>query len=119
MQYVKYEIDYRMKWRESGRWSSIDHLCQLVSWIGPEPEGFAIMPSTVRISDTELLTTLRRREGTFRWISAWRSQDNAKTWTQENHPVEYLGEGRKSIKLNQSLVWVSSSKHQTSYRNSV
>jgi hypothetical protein len=64
-----------------------------VSWIGPEPHGFAIMPSTVRISDTELLTTLRRREGTFRWISAWRSRDNAKTWTQENCPVEYLGEG--------------------------
>ncbi len=66
---------------------------KLVSFIGPEPEGFAIMPSTVRISDTELLTTLRRREGTFRWISAWRSQDNAKTWTQEIDPVEYLGEG--------------------------
>jgi len=66
---------------------------RLVSFIGPEPGGFAIMPSTVRISDTELLTTLRRREGTFRWISAWRSQDNAKTWVQENNPVEYLGEG--------------------------
>jgi len=66
---------------------------KLVSWIGPEPAGFAIMPSTVRISDTELLTTLRRREGTSRWISAWRSQDNAKTWRQQNHPVEYLGEG--------------------------
>jgi len=66
---------------------------KLVSFIGPEPDGFAIMPSTVRISDTELLTTLRRREGTFRWISAWRSQDNARTWTQESNPVEYLGEG--------------------------
>ncbi len=66
---------------------------QRVSWIGPEPTGFAIMPSTVRLSETELLTTLRRCEGTFRWISAWRSQDNARTWTQEKHPVEYLGEG--------------------------
>ena len=66
---------------------------QRASWIGPEPTGFAIMPSTARLSDTELLTTLRRREGTFRWISAWRSQDNARTWTQEKHPVEYLGEG--------------------------
>ncbi|MBI1320411.1 MAG: exo-alpha-sialidase [Candidatus Hydrogenedens sp.] len=64
-----------------------------VSWIGPEPEGFAIMPSTVRISDTELYTTLRRREGTFRWISAWRSTDNGKTWTQEADPVSYVGEG--------------------------
>ncbi len=64
-----------------------------VSWIGPEPGGFAIMPSTVRVSDTELLTTLRRREGTFRWISQWRSPDNGKTWIQEDHPVKYLGEG--------------------------
>ncbi|NLV45511.1 MAG: exo-alpha-sialidase [Candidatus Hydrogenedentes bacterium] len=66
---------------------------EMVSWIGPEPEGFAIMPSTVRISETELFTTLRRREGTFRWISAWRSLDNGATWTQEKNPVDYLGEG--------------------------
>lgn len=64
-----------------------------VSWIGPEPKGFAIMPSTVRLSDIELLTTLRRREGALRWISAWRSEDNARTWTQEKHPVDHLGEG--------------------------
>lgn len=66
---------------------------EMVSWIGPEPEGFAIMPSTVRISETELFTTLRRREGTFRWISAWRSLDNGVTWAQEKNPVDYLGEG--------------------------
>jgi hypothetical protein len=64
-----------------------------VAWIGPEPAGFAIMPSSVRISDTELLSTLRRREGSLSWISAWRSQDNAKTWSHEKHPVENLGEG--------------------------
>ncbi len=66
---------------------------ELVSWIGPEPDGFAIMPSTVRLSDTELYTTLRRREGTFRWISAWRSQDDGQTWAQEANPVDYVGEG--------------------------
>lgn len=66
---------------------------ELVSLIGPEPAGFAIMPATVRISDTELFTTLRCREGTFRWISAWRSLDNGKTWTFDNNPVDYLGEG--------------------------
>ncbi len=66
---------------------------ELVSWIGPEPDGFAIMPSTVRLGDTELLTTLRRREGTFRWISQWRSLDNGETWTQEDNPVDYVGEG--------------------------
>jgi len=66
---------------------------EFVSFIGPEPAGFAIMPSTVRIAENELYTTLRRREGTFRWITAWRSLDDGKTWRQEAHPVEYLGEG--------------------------
>lgn len=65
----------------------------LVSWIGPEPTGFAIMPSTVRITENELFTTLRRREGTFRWISAWRSVDNGISWVPEINPVDYLGEG--------------------------
>jgi hypothetical protein len=66
---------------------------ELVSLIGPEPSGFAIMPSTVRLSENELLTTLRCREGTFRWISAWHSMDNGKTWEFLNNPVDYLGEG--------------------------
>lgn len=66
---------------------------KLVSAIGPEPEGFAIMPSTVRISENELLTTLRRRQGTYRWISQWRSTDNGETWNREPNPVDYLGEG--------------------------
>ena len=65
----------------------------LVSWIGPEPAGFAIMPSTVRISDVELQTTLRCRKGTVRWISAWRGHNDANAWTHENDPVEYLREG--------------------------
>lgn len=66
---------------------------EFVSWIGPEPAGFAIMPSTLRLSENEFLTTLRCREGTFRWIEQWRSTDGAKTWTQEPNPVDYLGEG--------------------------
>lgn len=73
-----------------------------VSWIGPEPAGFAIMPSTVRLSENEFLTTLRCREGTFRWMEQWRSTDGAKTWVQEPNPVDYLGEGNPPMlnKLN-------------------
>ena len=71
-----------------------------VSWIGPEPAGFAIMPSTVRLSSREFLTTLRCREGTFRWLEQWRSVDGAKTWTKEANPVDYLGEGNPPM-LNQ------------------
>lgn len=51
---------------------------ELVGMIGPEPKGFGIMPSTVKLSDTEYLTTIRRRDGDHRWIDAWRSTDAGK-----------------------------------------
>jgi predicted neuraminidase len=51
-----------------------------LSWIGPEPDGFRIMPSSVRLSDNEILTTVRRREGPRRWIKSWLSADQGHTW---------------------------------------
>jgi hypothetical protein len=41
-----------------------------LSWIGPEPAGYAIMPSTVRLGPAELLSAIRRREGGKSWIDA-------------------------------------------------
>jgi hypothetical protein len=64
-----------------------------VSWIGPEPEGYAIMPSTVRLTDREWLTTLRRREGERSWIDAYRSLDAGRTWTVAGTPAPSTGEG--------------------------
>jgi len=64
-----------------------------VSWIGPEPKGFAIMPASVRLSKDELYVAVRRREGPRRWIAAYRSHDNGRTWTQTDDPVSDLGEG--------------------------
>ncbi|SHJ46835.1 sialidase family protein [Pseudozobellia thermophila] len=80
---------------------------QLVSWVGEEPEkGFRIMPSTVRLSDTELLLTSRVREESTDWneltpkerknsryIDSWLSKDNAQSWEYLGRPVEDLGEG--------------------------
>ena len=66
---------------------------KFVSWIGPEPAGFAIMPSTVRLGSRELLTTLRVHEGQRRWIDAWRSADDGATWTLVGRPVADTGEG--------------------------
>ena len=57
------------------------------SWIGPEPDGFSIMPASVRLSDSELLVTVRRREGPKRFISAYKSGDNGRTWTYINDPA--------------------------------
>jgi predicted neuraminidase len=74
---------------------------QFVSFIGPEPTGYAIMPSTVRLSPTELLTTVRCREprefvpepAPESWIDAYRSIDNGASWTYLNRPVPDTGVG--------------------------
>ncbi len=66
---------------------------ELQGMIGPEPKGFGIMPSTVQLSESEYLTTVRRREDTHRWIDAWLSRDTGKTWQLLNPPVDDLGEG--------------------------
>jgi len=51
------------------------------------------MPSTVRLSKTTLLTTVRRREGNRRWIEAYISQDNGNNWRFLSKPASDLGEG--------------------------
>ena len=66
---------------------------RLIGMIGPEPKGFAIMPSTVRLSKTCLLTAVRRREGRKRWIETWVSDDDGATWRLGNTPAPDVGEG--------------------------
>jgi hypothetical protein len=77
---------------------------RLVSWVGPEPPGFSIMPATVRLSDSRLLCVTRCREGIHRWLSreesedrnwleSWVSEDNAATWRQLPNPVADTGWG--------------------------
>lgn len=66
---------------------------EFVSWIGPEPKGFAIMPASARLSDTDILVVVRRREGSKRWLSAYLSQDNGRNWKYLNDPAPDLGEG--------------------------
>lgn len=62
-----------------------------VSFIGPEPRAgdFAIMPSTVRLSATSILTAIRHSH----WIEVWRSDNNMKTWHYVNTPVPETGKG--------------------------
>jgi hypothetical protein len=66
---------------------------QFVSFIGPEPAGYAIMPSTVRLSSTGLLTTIRRRDPPKSWIDAYVSNDDGRTWTFLATPDPDTGEG--------------------------
>lgn len=66
----------------------------LESWITPEHGGFDIMPSSLRLSDTELFTTIRTRtENGVDYISAYRSTDNGKTWKRLKDPTPYTGRG--------------------------
>lgn len=69
--------------------------------IGPEPRGFLIMPATVRISNSELYTILRARQGKKRFQQAYRSKDNGIIWQYVNDPVLDAGEGNPAslIKL--------------------
>jgi len=66
---------------------------QFVAWIGAEPKGYAIMPSTVRLGENELLSAIRRREGTKSWIDTYRSRDSGKSWTFDGTPAPDTGEG--------------------------
>jgi hypothetical protein len=66
---------------------------ELLSWIAGEPEGYAIMPSTVRLGAAELLTAIRRRERPTAWIETYRSLDNGKSWRLDTVPAPDLGAG--------------------------
>jgi hypothetical protein len=80
---------------------------RFVSWIGPEPAGYAIMPSTARISSTELLTAIRRKEGGSAWIDQYRSRDNGETWHYEGRAVSSTGAGSNPpamIRLSDSRI---------------
>jgi hypothetical protein len=60
-------------------------------FVGPEPEGndFAIMPSSVRLKDGTILTSIRHRP----FIDMYRSKDGGKTWEFVNKPAPDTGRG--------------------------
>ena len=66
---------------------------RFLSFIGPEPEGYAIMPSSVRLSPSELVTTIRRLDAPRSWIDAYASHDDGATWTFLSTPEPNTGEG--------------------------
>lgn len=75
-----------------------------VAWIGPEPEGFAIMPASVRLPATgggpgRILTAVRCRAGDRErgrdssWIDLYASDDDGHTWRHVARPVAFRGTG--------------------------
>lgn len=87
--------------KENGREGRVLHVqttdggvtWERVSWLGQEPQGFEIMPSTVRLSDSEILTLIRTRETdpVRDFIKAYRSDDNGLTWETGTEPVADTG----------------------------
>lgn len=64
---------------------------EFVGFVHLEPEGneFGIMPSSVRLSSTSILTAVRAR----RWIDLYRSDDNGATWRYLGRPAPDTGRG--------------------------
>jgi len=65
----------------------------LISQLGDEPEGFSIMPASVKLDEDSYYVAVRRREDDRRWIAAWRSDDHGATWKAMPDPVESCGVG--------------------------
>lgn len=64
------------------------------AWIMPEIEdGFAIMPATVRLPDSKLLTALRVHQGEKRWVDCYLSDDDGQSWRFLSQPAPDTGEG--------------------------
>jgi len=70
---------------------------KLVSFIGPEPEGFAIMPATVRLKNGALLTSIRHAEKSKAMIDVYRSDDLGANW-------KFLGAATGNIGGNPSTL---------------
>lgn len=66
---------------------------QFVAWIGDEPKGYSIMPSSLRLGPLELLSTIRCRDEDRSWIESYRSMDDGRHWKLDSIPVQDLGEG--------------------------
>jgi hypothetical protein len=79
---------------------------EFVSWINESPNGYAIMPSTVRLGDKELFTSIRRSDETRAWIETYRSLDDGRHWKLETEPAPDLGTGNppSTIRLKDGRV---------------
>jgi hypothetical protein len=88
-----------------------------VGWIGAEPTGYAIMPSTIRLGATELLTAVRRREGPRAWIETYRSLDDGKSWKLDTVPAPDLGTGNPAslIRLKDGRICLTYGRRAAPY----
>lgn len=62
-------------------------------WVGPEPSGWTIMPSSLRTSTGAVLSALRCQADGRHWIDVYRSDDEGATWSMLGTPVPGTGYG--------------------------
>ncbi len=72
---------------------------EFVAWIAPEPPGYSIMPSTVRVGEQGLLSAVRLRHGDRSWLEAYFSADDGRHWLLRSTPVPDTGEGNPAAML--------------------
>lgn len=60
-----------------------------VSWVGPEPEDYAIMPATVKTDHSRLVCIVRRKG----WLAGYISDDNAESWRRLEGMIADTGSG--------------------------
>ena len=63
------------------------------SWLGSEPDGFEIMPSTLRLGESRLLTVVRGKSGDRNFLSTYLSLDLGATWTRLDDAIANTGRG--------------------------
>jgi hypothetical protein len=80
-----------------------------VSWITPEPEGYTIMPASLRLPSGRILTAVRCSEAmnttTSRhcWIDLYASDNNGLSWQHLSRPVPDAGKGGNPPTLTRLL----------------
>lgn len=66
---------------------------QRLGWIGPETEGFRIMPATALLGANHVFTVIRRRDDTRHSLEGYRSVDAGATWTATDVVAADTGRG--------------------------
>lgn len=72
---------------------------RLLSWVARSDEGFVIMPSSVRLTPSRILTAVRCRGrggdvvAARNWIDLYLSEDDGLSWRYLGRPVEETGPG--------------------------
>ena len=72
---------------------------EFVEWVCKTEVGWKIMPASVRLSESRILTSVRCNDGADElkqarnWIEGYVSDDNGASWTYQGCPVEDTGYG--------------------------